>query len=216
MILYHVSYNTEKALDYTFIPRVPESIAFDEDDQIKRICFADSIKNCIIAKEGRLMQGARDIIVYKYEVDEENSNIISWKKLYEDGLVNDASLTHEYWYVGEEPIHLIGKKYRIIQKSKKEQMVIESKYRKKMLEVLECSEFNQEYYIKLPTYQLLDLINRNDKLIEIAKERVGHWDRNKDYDAELDELLGEGLNQYEWKIDWDSLDVIEELVISPL
>ena len=138
MILYHVSYNTEKALDYTFIPRVPESIAFDEDDQIKRICFADSIKNCIIAKEGRLMQGARDIIVYKYEVDEENSNIISWKKLYEDGLVNDASLTHEYWYVGEEPIHLIGKKYRIIQKSKKEQMVIESKYRKKMLEVLEC------------------------------------------------------------------------------
>ena len=44
MILYHVSYNTEKALDYTFIPRVPESIAFDEDDQIKRICFADSIK----------------------------------------------------------------------------------------------------------------------------------------------------------------------------
>ena len=162
------------------------------------------------------MQGARDIIVYKYEVDEENSNIISWKKLYEDGLVNDASLTHEYWYVGEEPIHLIGKKYRIIQKSKKEQMVIESKYRKKMLEVLECSEFNQEYYIKLPTYQLLDLINRNDKLIEIAKERVGHWDRNKDYDAELDELLGEGLNQYEWKIDWDSLDVIDELVISPL
>lgn len=95
-------------------------------------------------------------------------------------------------------------------------MVIESKYRKKMLEVLECSEFNQEYYIKLPTYQLLDLINRNDKLIEIAKERVGHWDRNKDYDAELDELLGEGLNQYEWKIDWDSLDVIDELVISPL
>lgn len=78
------------------------------------------------------------------------------------------------------------------------------------------SEFNQEYYIKLPTYQLLDLINRNDKLIEIAKERVGHWDCNKDYDAELDELLGEGLNQYEWKIDWDSLDVIDELVISPL
>ena len=76
MILYHVSYNTEKALDYTFIPRVPESIAFDEDDKIKRICFADSIKNCIIAKEGRLMQGARDIIVYKYEVDEENSNIL--------------------------------------------------------------------------------------------------------------------------------------------
>lgn len=55
--------------------------------------------------------------------------------------------------------------------------------------MLECSEFNQEYYIKLPTYQLLDLINRNDKLIEIAKERVGHWDCNKDYDAELDELL---------------------------
>ena len=43
-----------------------------------------------------------------------------------------------------------------------------------------------------------------------------HWDCNKDYDAELDELLGEGLNQYEWKIDWDSLDVIDELVISPL
>lgn len=217
MILYHVSYDTDNALDYTFIPRVPDSRTSDEDGQIKRVCFSDSIQNCIRGISGRLMQESGEIIVYKYEVDVDSPNIISWKKLYEDGLVNDASLTHEYWYIGEKLLHLVGKKYRIIQKSKKEQIVIGCQYREKMLEVLSYSDINPEHYMMLPTYLLLDLINRDSKLIEIAKEKVGHQEYKEDYDADLEILLwGEASSPYEWKIDWDSLVVIEKLLVIPL
>ena len=81
MILYHVSYDTDNALDYTFIPRVPDSRTSDEDGQIKRVCFADSIQNCIRGISGRLMQESGEIIVYKYEVDVDSPNIISWEKI---------------------------------------------------------------------------------------------------------------------------------------
>lgn len=217
MILYHVSYDIDNPLDYTFIPRVPDSRTSDEDDEIERVCFSDSIQNCIRGISGRLMQKSGEIIVYKYEIEVESPNIISWEKLYEEGLVNDAALTHEYWYVGKEPLHLVGKKYRIIQKSQKEQIVIGCQFRDKMLEVLANSNINPEYYMELPAYHLLDLINKDDKLIEIAKEKVGHQEYKEDYDADLDILLwGEASSPYEWKIDWDSLVVIEKSVVIPL
>ncbi len=50
MILYHVSFNAiENGILY---PRIPESRAPHEDKSIPRICFADSIENCLTAIPG--------------------------------------------------------------------------------------------------------------------------------------------------------------------
>ena len=39
-----------------------------------------------------------DVKVYKIVVDENDEQLISWEQLYLNGLVDDAALTHEYWY----------------------------------------------------------------------------------------------------------------------
>lgn len=48
-ILYHVSDRIDAPGVKCFIPRIPESIARGEDDKTPRVCFADSIENCIKA-----------------------------------------------------------------------------------------------------------------------------------------------------------------------
>lgn len=103
MILYHVSYDVFQAERYVFKPRVPESRADRENDSIKRICFTDSIENCLrsISSDLQFMNEYNLIRVYKFEVSDQDENLMHWEELYRNNYAYDAALTHEYWYLNE-------------------------------------------------------------------------------------------------------------------
>ena len=110
--LYHVSFNLSEPLHKKFIVRIPVNIMNGEDNTIERICFSDSIQGCIRGIVGypKVDEEYVDIIVWKHEFQEDD-NLLDWKYLYENDLVPDAAVTHEYWYL--KPIILDGVYYRI-------------------------------------------------------------------------------------------------------
>lgn len=74
---------------------------------------------------------------------------------------------------------------------------------------VECSEIE---LLSLTSMVIPDI----DSLDASSKEFM-HQEYKEDYDADLDILLwGEASSPYEWKIDWDSLVVIEKSVVIPL
>lgn len=98
MILYHATYDVESACRKLFVPRVPASAADIEDKNIPRICLADSIEHCVQAIQSLPANG--DIIqVYKFNIDENDENLIKPQELYDKGLVYDALENNEYWYL---------------------------------------------------------------------------------------------------------------------
>lgn len=216
MLLYHVSYDIDGDLERVFTPRVPDNVRFDEEDSIKRVCFSDTIQNCIRAIDGYYKNDNDEIAVFIYEVDDNSPVIIPWVDLYNKGLVNDASLTHEYWYVGDEPLVLQGKIYKIQSYSSKEQIIIEGIYKDKMIEVLKQGGVYSPICDSLQSYELLEIINSDDELIYIAKDIVCHLEPNENYHPDIDELFGWKSKEFVSKIDWDSMDVIFDLITEPI
>ena len=110
--LYHISL---KRVD-KFVKGIPASRRLEEDTITPRICLSDELRLCLSAvewgtagKDGELddLISFRDdeirlIWVYEFEVD--NNDLISPQQLYKSNKVIDAEATHEYWYIGEEPL----------------------------------------------------------------------------------------------------------------
>lgn len=216
MLLYHVSYDIDGDLERVFTPRVPDNVRFDEEDSIKRVCFSDSIQNCIRAIDGYYKNDCDEIAVFTYEVDDNSPDIIPWLELYNKGLVNDASLTHEYWYVGEVPLVLQRKLYRIHSHSAKEQMIIEAKFKDKMIEVLQQGGVYTSTCDSMQAFELLELINSDEELIDIAKDVVCHLEPNENYYPDMEALFGWESDKFVSKIDWDSMDVVFDLITTPI
>ena len=99
MILYHVTL-FNKPTQEILIPRIPEDTSIGEEVKTNRICLAPSIIQCLRALEiyKYFQEDTLDVKVYKIVVDENDEQLISWEQLYLNGLVDDAALTHEYWY----------------------------------------------------------------------------------------------------------------------
>lgn len=216
MLLYHVSYDIDGDLKRVFTPRVPDNVRFDEEATIKRICFTDSIQNCIRAIDGYYKNDSDEIAVFIYEVEDDSPVIVPWLDLYDKGLVNDASLTHEYWYVGDMPLVLQGKKYKIQSYFSKEQMIIEAKFKDKMIEVLKQGGVYASTCDSLQSFELLEMINLDEELINIAKDVVCHLEPNENYYPDMEEILGWKSEEFVVKIDWDSMDVVFDLIAAPI
>lgn len=101
MKLFHVSLGLQDK-QKLFVPRVPESCAKGqgEDDTIPRICFSSSIEKCIQAIE-TFPQLGELITVYTFEVDEQDSKLVTPASLFAANLVPDALENQEYWYTKE-------------------------------------------------------------------------------------------------------------------
>lgn len=99
MILYHVTL-FNKPTQEILIPRIPGDTSIGEEVKTNRICLAPSIIQCLRALEiyKYFQEDTLDVKVYKIVVDENDEQLISWEQLYLNGLVDDAALTHEYWY----------------------------------------------------------------------------------------------------------------------
>ena len=112
---YHVSLELDYIISL-FEPRVPVSIMEHEDEVTPRICISSSIDGCLSAvpwgganlweyMEMNLYEECEDeniyVRVYEFEIDANNSYLISPEKLWESDLVRDAICNREYWYIGE-------------------------------------------------------------------------------------------------------------------
>jgi hypothetical protein len=141
--LFHVSFDITEPLCKLFIPRVPKNPMNGEDEIYKRICFSDSVTGCINSI-GKVLEpydntDSVTIIVWEKEVDLLDKNLISWRRLYEDNLVPDAAITHEYWYL--EKTCIDGAYYQVM--NVKETMenkiqidIIKPCYKEKILKIL--------------------------------------------------------------------------------
>ena len=126
MILYHIT-SLEKPIQSILIPKIPDETEIGENYTEKRICLASSILECL--KSAEIVNKFDDEVglvrVYKVKINEDDPNLVGWNKLYEEGLVPDAALTHEYWY--KKPIMPIEcSVYRVSGWTKKEYIIVDA------------------------------------------------------------------------------------------
>ena len=126
MILYHIT-SLEKPIQSILIPKIPDETEIGENYTEKRICLAPSILECL--KSAEIVNKFDDEVglvrVYKVKINEDDPNLVGWNKLYEEGLVPDAALTHEYWY--KKPIMPIEcSVYRVSGWTKKEYIIVDA------------------------------------------------------------------------------------------
>lgn len=99
MRLYHVT-KIERPLQTELVPCIPEKSLPNEENKTKRISLSDTLLGCLqgLGITNDSEDDEFNIRLYSFEIEPNNINLISWDKLYNDGYVDDAELTHEYWY----------------------------------------------------------------------------------------------------------------------
>ena len=178
MVLYHISYNLEQDGECMFSPKIPEKVEGDEDITIPRICFADTIQNCIRSVNGYPRDEINYIRVYEFEVDPNDEALVSWKEIYSKGYVNDAELTHEFWYL--KPVKLKSRVYKITEFDKQEFIVISQVSKQKIVSILtEQLDMQEEIFAEMyATYILNNWVRENIKnsegIINAILEKLQH------------------------------------------
>lgn len=112
-MLFHISSDILDAETKLFTPRVPENRCDDEDDTIPRICFSDSVLDCIKAIPDSYdgvynrvrLQKERGIpaLFSVYSIDEKKlskDNILTPEQL--QHLIPDALQNSEYWIINTD------------------------------------------------------------------------------------------------------------------
>lgn len=141
--LYHISYNCLEPSYKEFIPKIPDNTIRGENESIARICLSDSIEGCLNAAEDHMgifdKENRGVIMVWEKEFSLEDPKLITWMELYEEGLVPDAAITHEYWYL--QNVFMNGSLYEI--KNTKDAIankqlvyIIKPKYKIEVLDVI--------------------------------------------------------------------------------
>lgn len=109
-VLYHLSLNTDIIEEFT--PRIPESRANWEDEINQRFCMSESIEGCLTAVPwgGSTLDDvfilaintSKLIRVYEFDVEDIDPEDLIWSdEIYMDGLVHDAEVTKECWFIGK-------------------------------------------------------------------------------------------------------------------
>ena len=163
--LYHISYDKTEPLEKEFVPRIPDNAASGEDESIPRICFCDSIERCLNAANDNLgdYEDANKavIIVWEKEFSLDDKNLLCWQYLYENDLVPDVALTHEYWYL--DKLQIAGNYYEIRNISdaianKRLVYIIKPKYKEKVLQLLLKNGIDTTLIKELDLYGFQELI----------------------------------------------------------
>lgn len=156
MILYHVTL-FNKPTQEILIPRIPGDISIGEEVKTNRICLAPSIIQCLRALEiyKYFQEDTLDVKVYKIVVDENDEQLISWEQLYLNGLVDDAALTHEYWYKSKL-IPVEYNEYRISECVKKRYIIIPSKEKMRIKEIIETMGVCFDRLEKYNAFQIMN------------------------------------------------------------
>ena len=174
MILYHVTL-FNKPTQEILIPRIPGDTSIGEEVKTNRICLAPSIIKCLRALEiyKYFQEDTLDVKVYKIVVDENDEQLISWEQLYLNGLVDDAALTHEYWYKSKL-IPVEYNEYRISECVKKRYIIIPSKEKMRIKEIIETMGVCFDRLEKYNAFQIMNewLPRQSETFQEQVKEKL--------------------------------------------
>lgn len=176
MILYHVTL-FNKPTQEILIPRIPGDTSIGEEVKTNRICLAPSIIQCLRALEiyKYFQEDTLDVKVYKIVVDENAEQLISWEQLYLNGLVDDAALTHEYWYKSKL-IPVEYNEYRISECVKKRYIIISSKEKMRIKEIIETMGVCFNRLEKYNAFQIMNewLPRQSETFQEQVKKKLTH------------------------------------------
>ncbi len=98
-------------------PRIPKSREKCENDNIKRICFSNSIEGCLLAITQHYLKNKLYIYKVKHVLKDYNTSKPKLKKrsigisninLVKNRLVDDAYLTNEIWLLEPVILYLVG------------------------------------------------------------------------------------------------------------
>ena len=180
MILYHVTL-FNKPTQEILIPRIPGDTSIGEEVKTNRICLAPSIIQCLRALEiyKYFQEDTLDVKVYKIVVDENDEQLISWEQLYLNGLVDDAALTHEYWYKSKL-IPVEYNEYRISECVKKRYIIISSKEKMRIKEIIETMGVCFNRLEKYNAFQIMNewLPRQSETFQEQVKKKLTHKSKN--------------------------------------
>lgn len=223
--LYHISYDLTEPLEKEFVPKIPNNAATGEDESIPRICFCDSIERCLNAAEDNFgdyeVADKATIIVWEKEFSLSDEKLLSWQHLYENNLVPDAALTHEYWFL--DKLQITGSYYEIINindaiTNKKLVYIIKPQYKEKVLQIL--FEYGIDTNL-LSDIDLYTLINewlpafhpgKFDNIIDELKKEIRIVDEADEEDSEYDKIFNEPLGK-NTILDIDSQKIYHHLSI---
>lgn len=139
MYLYHITM-FDKEFQTVLRPKIPEETMAHENITTERISFSDSIMRCItgLGQTDKIHSGAK-IRVYQVQVDNSDEALIGPRELYYRGWVDDAVLSHEYWYL--KPIRVCYYyEYAIEDIIINKYIVISAKYEQLVTEFLESKK----------------------------------------------------------------------------
>lgn len=157
--LYHISFE-DLGKYCRFKPRIPRNTAGAEDKKTSRLCLSDSIENCINAiPDGPDMIGNEPIYVYYFDLWLKDPYLITWKTLYNSGLVPDAGITHEYWYKSD----IVMPRRKIVINSfddKYTYVVNESDKDRLFRIILRESKLPEQYIEKYSKESMVDIANQ--------------------------------------------------------
>lgn len=219
--LYHVSFELSESLHKEFIPKIPDNTIRGENEEIPRICFSDSIQGCIRGIKGypKMDSPYAEIIVWEHEFLE-SDNLYDWRYLYENNLVPDAAVTHEYWFT--ERITLDGSKYRISDIEHRVLYSFPMKYKEEILQILSdyvedltifenidpCTIINEWVPEHLDSFDVMDIIER-------MKEAVSYEEETQESEELWKSVFGGGDRRTVSRIpDYDPTDMLVSYVIS--
>ena len=171
------------------IPRIPDISGVDEDVTTKRISLAPTIKECIFGiGNAELWNDEQYIRVYTLNIGGDDINLVDWKTLYETGKVQDAPLTHEYWYK-ESIVPESYCEYRVDNIKTKSHLLVNASEKMRIIDILAELGVCIPDKIKSKTaLEILDYYGSSD-LIEEIKARLVH----KKWVLDLDE---NGIDNY--------------------
>ena len=139
--------------------------------------MAPSIIQCLRALEiyKYFQEDTLDVKVYKIVVDENDEQLISWEQLYLNGLVDDAALTHEYWYKSKL-IPVEYNEYRISECVKKRYIIISSKEKMRIKEIIETMGVCFDRLEKYNAFQIMNewLPRQSETFQEQVKKKLTH------------------------------------------
>lgn len=173
MILYHVTNDTQLPDVCMFMPRVPESAAFDENKNIPRICMCPSIELCLQAMpcDSRCDCLSHDGRIKVYSGEFEKEKLIGPQELYDRNYVPDALENREYWVT--QPVRLASRTY-IVKNFQHEHAVAWTCVDKDTVEQIILSMCRS----KEETMVMKTFIHETDSSVELYKKAAGYYDRH--------------------------------------
>lgn len=106
MVLYRMELLEGEAIK-EFVPCIPKSILYGEDEETKRICLSNSLDGCLTSAPWGGVQFEDLSIntifrVYEFDTNDiQEGNLIYPEELYRKDLVVDAEITGEHWVVNQ-------------------------------------------------------------------------------------------------------------------